>query len=99
MKGYPIIQEGVYTPAEVAKRIGKDKQTLILWDKYSDERENAGEERLIPRPNKDDKGYRTWTESQVLQIEEFSKNISYGSLGNFSRRRCNPKSDQLEKVD
>lgn len=99
MKGYPVGQEGVYTPAEVAKRIGKDKQTLILWDKYSEKRENSGEERLIPRPHKDDKGYRTWTESQVLQIEEFSKNISYGSLGNFSRRRCTTKSDPVERVD
>lgn len=95
MTGYPIRIEGVYTPKEIADKLGKSKQTLILWDKYSDELEAKGQQRLIPRPSRDSIGNRSWTEAQYQEIKEFSDKISYGSLAQFNRRRWGKRGESM----
>ncbi len=73
-------------PKLVAELIGKSKQTLILWDKYSDELESQGEARLIPKPVIIGNS-RYWTPDDLVKIREFSNNRSYGDLARFNRRR------------
>lgn len=73
---------------EVSKLIGKSKQTLILWDKQSEELVRNNQERLIPKPIRlGGSMSRYWTVEQAEEIRKFSENISYGSLDGYSRRK------------
>jgi hypothetical protein len=85
------MSEKLYTPQSVADIIGKSKQTIILWDKYSDQLERDGRERLIPRPLWINNG-RFWTEEDLPLIEKFSKSICRGDLAEFNRLRWGKRS-------
>ncbi len=43
------VHEGItyYSPMDIARMIGRSKQTVVLWDKYSDELERLEYERLL----------------------------------------------------
>jgi len=81
--------------SEVAEMVGRTSQTIHLWDKWSDELEARGEERLIPAPIRiggaeDEKfKYRYWSAEDVEKIKEFADNIKYGDLREFTNRRNN----------
>jgi hypothetical protein len=79
--------EKYYKKREVADLVGKSPQTINLWDKWSREREEAGEERLIPKPIRLDNNYRYWHEDDIEKIKEFADNIEYGDLAKYSRRQ------------
>lgn len=72
---------------EVADIVGRSAQTINLWDKWSREREENGEERLIPKPMRLENNYRYWCEEDIDKIKEFANNIEYGDLAKYSRRQ------------
>ena len=73
-----------HTAGEVSVMVGKSKQTIVNWDKYSAELESRGLQRLIPRPELV-AGTRYWTTEQVEEIKKFSKSIVYGLMAEYNR--------------
>lgn len=76
-----------YTSREVASFVGRSRQTVVNWDKYSEELAERGEKRLIPKPIRIGKNNnRYWTEEQILEIKEFRDNLKNGDMAEFNRR-------------
>jgi len=88
-----------YSIGEVAEIVGKSIQTIRLWDVWSDEREEEGQERFIPKPLRlTNRDVRYWNDEDIAQIQEFSDSIRYGSLSKYNRRRWGERGKNI-KVD
>lgn len=73
---------------QVAELVGKSAQWLSLLDKWSDEREEEGLPRFIPKSTKiGPKGIRHWSQEETRTIREFITNTHYGELVEYSRRQ------------
>lgn len=86
---YKVI-DGVeyYKVGTVAEIVGKSRQTIQLWDTYSDELDQEGKIRLIPKSTRlGGNGIRCWTSLEIDEIIEFSNNVKYGDLSTFNRAR------------
>lgn len=71
---------------EVAKILGVHPNTLRNWDKFSEELEELGKERLIPKPYKmGAKGIRHWNEEDIAELRKFRDSDKYGQLAYFNR--------------
>lgn len=87
-----------YSVSTIATVVNRSVQTIRLWDDYSNELEERGDPRLIPKPTRiGKKNSRGWTEDQVVEILEFSKSISYGDIAEFSRKRWGERGDTVSK--
>lgn len=72
-----------YTATEVSQLCGKSTQIIKIWNKVSDEREAAGDERLIPAPHIEPNGYKYWSAEDTAKIKEYaeiSRKDRYGKL-------------------
>lgn len=79
-----------YSSTEVANLIGKSRQTIVNWDKYSYELEAQGKKRLIPSPLRIRKNKnRYWSKEQIEEIRHFRDNIKHGDMAVFNRRLWN----------
>ena len=77
-----------YTAREIAEKLGKSKQTFNLYDRYSNELEEKGEARLIPKPIRlGPKRTRYWNKDQVEEIVRTVSSVEYGSMAEFNRTR------------
>jgi len=54
-----------YTATEVSQLCGVSTQTIKLWNKASEQREEAGEGRLIPAPHTEPNGYKYWSAEDI----------------------------------
>jgi predicted DNA-binding transcriptional regulator AlpA len=82
----------------VAEIVGKSRQTVQLWDSWSDELESDGKSRLIPKSTRIGKNeVRCWTEMEISQLVEFSKNIKYGDVSKFSRTRWGERGKEIKQ--
>lgn len=76
-----------YNSREVAEIVGRTRQTVVNWDKYSTELEERGDERLIPKPIRIGKNRnRYWTKVQIEEIKHFKDNMKRGDMAEFNRR-------------
>lgn len=76
-----------YNSREVAEIVGRSRQTVVNWDKYSEELDERGEKRLIPKPIRIGKNRnRHWTKAQIEEIKHFRDNIKQGDMAEFNRR-------------
>lgn len=57
-----------YTATEVSQLCGVSTQTIKLWNKASEQREEAGEGRLIPAPHTEPNGYKYWSGDNVVVV-------------------------------
>lgn len=98
---YPYdVTDGVeyYSIGTVAELVGKSVQTIRLWDSWSEDLASNGSERLIPASHRIGKNKtRCWTEDEIQQIVEFSKNLKYGDIAPLSRTRWGEKSNNLKQ--
>lgn len=94
---YKVIDGTEYfSVGTVAEIVGKSRQTIQLWDSWSDELKTQGKERLIPKSSRIGKNrVRCWTSSEIDLIVKFSKNIEYGQLAEFSRTRWGERGKNL----
>jgi hypothetical protein len=87
-----------YAIGTVSTLINKSTQTLRLWDVYSDDLEEQGKERLIPSSTRIGKNYtRCWTEDEIVKIAEFSNNLGYGDIAEYSRTRWGEKGKNIKQ--
>jgi DNA-binding transcriptional MerR regulator len=87
-----------YSIGTVSEIVGKSKQTIRLWDVWSDKLELNDSERLIPQSCRIGKtGTRCWTEDEIKEIVSFSKNLKYGDIAEMSRTRWGEKSNNLTR--
>lgn len=96
---YKIIK-GVeyYRVGTVAEICDRSRETIQLWDSYSDKLVEEGNERLIPKSTRIGAGKtRCWTEEEIDKIVKFSKQIKYGSLAKFSRTRWGSRAHNLKR--
>ena len=76
-----------YNAREIGEMIGRSRQTIVNWDKYSTELEEKGRERLIPKPcYRDGKKQRFWIEYKIKDIKNFCNNLKRGDMAEFNRR-------------
>lgn len=76
-----------YNSREVAEIIGRSRQTLVNWEKYSEIREKRGQDRLIPKPIRVGKNRnRHWTREQIEEIKKFRDNMKSGDMAEFNRK-------------
>lgn len=85
-----------FMKGEVAELVGRSPQTIHLWDKWSNELEEGGDERLIPQPYRDNSNYRLWSEEDIDKIKEFAENIQRGDLAKFSRRQWGKRGEKKQ---
>lgn len=57
---------------EVSQLCGVSTQTIKLWNKASEQREEAGEGRLIPAPHTEPNGYKYWSAEDTQKIIEYA---------------------------
>lgn len=87
-----------YSVSTVATVVDRSVQTIRLWDNYSNELEERGDPRLIPKPIRIGKmNSRGWTEEQVVEIAEFAKSVGYGDIAEFSRKRWGERGNTISK--
>lgn len=75
-----------YTATEVSQLCGVSTQTVKLWSKASDKREESGEERLIPAPYVAENGYKFWSETDTHKIMEYAGQSHKDRYGNMKRK-------------
>lgn len=75
-----------YTATEVSQLCGVSTQTVKLWSKASDKREETGEERLIPAPYVAENGYKFWSEIDTHKIMEYAGQSHKDRYGNMKRK-------------
>lgn len=75
-----------YTVTETAQLCGKSTQTLKMWMKASDKKEEAGEERLIPKPHVEPNGYKYWSAEDAQRIVEYAQLTHKERYGNMSTK-------------
>lgn len=98
-KPYRVINNVEYfRVGTVADIVGKSRQTIQLWDSYSDSLEDQNKSRLIPKSTRiGQNGIRCWNEDEIDMIVTFSKGIKYGDLSVFSRTRWGERGDNLRQ--
>lgn len=72
-----------YTATEVSQLCNVSTQSIKLWSKASDKKEQAGESRLIPAPYVAPNGYKYWSAEDTQKIVEYagkSHKERYGNL-------------------
>lgn len=74
-----------YTPTEVSQLCGISTQTIKLWNKASDKREEAGDERLIPAPHIEPNGYKYWSAEDTQKIVEYAGQSHKERYGNMKK--------------
>lgn len=90
----------MFSKKEVAELVGRSPLTIHHWDKWSDEREECGEERFIPKAVRIGKGetkYRYWTNEDVEKIKEFANWVAEnrGEMAKYSRRCWGNKDKEI----
>ena len=72
--------------SEVAEIIDVHPNTLRNWDKFGDELESRGQDRLIPKSYRvGTRGIRYWNDEQIEEIRKFRDKDKYGELAYFNR--------------
>ena len=74
-----------YTPTEVSQLCGISTQTIKLWNKASEQREEAGEGRLIPAPHTEPNGYKYWSAEDTQKIVEYAGQSHKERYGNMKK--------------
>ena len=76
-----------FTKKEVADMVERTPLTIHNYDAWSNEREEQGQERFIPKPIIMGH-YRYWTQEDVEKIREFVNWIenNRGAMAKYSRR-------------
>ena len=87
-----------YTKKEVAELVGVTAQTIQLYHKWSEEREQAGLSRFIPAPMRLENGYKMWTERDVATIKQFRAGMERGDLAEYSKQQWSYKTKAEEQV-
>lgn len=87
----PLEKEGVtyYSIGQVAEMTDKSVQTVRLWCEWSDAQEEEGKPRFVPKPRTDldERGTRYFHEKDIPAIIKFSKNVPYGLMSPYNRKR------------
>lgn len=87
-----------YSKREVADLVGRSPQTIVLWDKWSEEEEAKGAKRLIPAPMRIGSGdYRFWNDDDIEAIKLFANTIERGSLAEYSRQQWGARGKKEEQ--
>lgn len=60
-------------------------QTIKLWNKASEQREEAGEGRLIPAPHTEPNGYKYWSAEDTQKIIEYAGQSHKERYGNMKK--------------
>lgn len=76
-----------YTATEVAQLCGKSPQMIKIWSKKSDELEEAGKERIIPKAHREPNGYKYWSAEDTQKIIEYSALSHKERYGNLKVER------------
>lgn len=76
-----------YTVTEVAQLCDKSTQMIKIWNKKSDEIEQAGGERLIPSPYIAPNGYKYWSDTDTQKIIEYAHKSHKERYGNLKVKR------------
>lgn len=95
-----LIVDGVeyYKIGKVSKIVGKSTQMIKLWDSWSDDLATNGSDRLIPASFRHGvHGVRYWSEADIAEIDQFSKNLKYGDLAHFSRTRWGDRAENFTR--
>lgn len=74
-----------YTATEVSQLCGISTQTIKLWNKASEQREEAGEGRLIPAPHTEPNGYKYWSAEDTQKIIEYAGQSHKERYGNMKK--------------
>lgn len=84
--------EKYYKASEVGMLIGRSHLTINNYAKWSDEVEEKGEKRFLPKPLLLGT-YRYWNEKDIRKIKRFFKSVeeNKGSMAEFTRRVNKPK--------
>lgn len=84
-----------FTKKEVAGLVNRSALMIHYYDSWSNEREEEGEDRLIPKPRIIGK-YRYWNKDDVEKIREFTEWVenNRGAMAGYSRRLWSKKEEE-----
>jgi site-specific DNA-methyltransferase (cytosine-N4-specific) len=88
MQGFAGHEMQTYSSAEIAKRIGIHKDTLLRWLKKG----------LISEPKRDRHGWRIFTETNVLELMRFANQETSPLSTDESNTKMTPPFSPIEKL-